>query len=112
MEIMNKDQWYKLSHSQREKIAFKELMTSAIIGSVEIVDCIENHPSIWAQHKATVERKIKGAKVEVEVPVYNWVIANPILFDKPIENVRGKLSFWDYELPEEYKLETERKLKP
>lgn len=58
---------------------------SAIIGSVKIVDCVINHPSIWAE---------KG--------VYNWVLANPILFDKPILNVKGKLGFWDYELPEEY----------
>lgn len=58
---------------------------SAIIGSIEIVDCVINHPSVWAG---------KG--------VYNWVLANPILFDKPILNVKGKLSFWDYDLPEEY----------
>ena len=30
------------------------------------------------------------------------VLANPILFDKPILNVKGKLGFWDYDLPEEY----------
>lgn len=59
---------------------------SAIIGSVEIVDCVQNHPSIWAE---------KG--------VYNWVLANPILFDKPIEGVKGKLSFWEYDLSEEPK---------
>ncbi len=50
-----------------------------IIGSVEIVDCIENHPSIWAE---------KGK--------YNWVLANPVLFEKSIENVRGTLGFWKY----------------
>ena len=54
--------------------------TSAIIGSVEIVDCVENHPSEWA---------IEGQ--------YHWVLANPILFDKPIENVKGKLGFWKSE---------------
>jgi hypothetical protein len=58
---------------------------SVIIGSVEIVDCVINHPSVWAE---------KG--------VYNWVLANPILFDKPILNVKGKLGFWNYDLPEEY----------
>lgn len=59
--------------------------SSAIIGSVEIVDCVINHPSVWAE---------KG--------VYNWVLANPVLFEKPILNVKGKLGFWDYELPEKY----------
>lgn len=58
---------------------------SAIIGSVRFVDCVINHESIWAE---------KG--------VYNWVLANPILFDKPILNVKGKLGFWDYDLKEEY----------
>lgn len=58
---------------------------SAIIGSVRFVDCVINHESIWAE---------KG--------VYNWVLANPVLFDKPILNVKGKLGFWNYELPEEY----------
>lgn len=58
---------------------------SAIIGSVRFMDCVINHESIWAK---------KG--------VYNWVLANPILFEKPILNVKGKLGFWNYDLPEEY----------
>jgi hypothetical protein len=54
--------------------------TGAIIGSVEIVGCSINHPSIWAE---------KGC--------WNWVLKNAVLFDKPIENVKGKLGFWEYE---------------
>lgn len=61
---------------------------SAIIGSVKIVDCVVNHSSIWAE---------KG--------VYNWVLANPIIYEKPIENVKGKLSFWDYPDINEVKIE-------
>lgn len=57
----------------------KNRVFSAIIGSVQIIDCIQDHPSIWA-----------------EKDVYNWVLANPTLFDKPILNVKGALSFWDY----------------
>lgn len=53
--------------------------TGAIVGSVEIVNCVQNHPSIWAD---------KG--------VYNWVLANPVLFEKPIP-AKGKLSFWEYD---------------
>lgn len=52
----------------------------AIIGSVEIVDCVQNHPSIWA---------IKGD--------WNWVLANPVMFPDPITGVKGKLSFWNYD---------------
>ena len=57
----------------------------AIIGSVEIVDCVQNHPSLWAE---------KG--------VWNWVLSNPIMFPESIADVKGKLSFWDYdgELPQ------------
>lgn len=67
---------------------FGHLPFGAIIGSVEIVGCVLNHPSIWAE---------KG--------VYNWVLANPILYEKPIENIKGKLSFWDYPGIEEVKIE-------
>ena len=53
---------------------------SMIIGSVEIVDCVQNDPSVWA-----------------EQGVWNWKLANPILFEKPIEGVKGKLMLWNYE---------------
>lgn len=67
---------------------FGNMPFGSIIGSVEIVDCSINHPSIWAE---------KG--------IYNWILANPILFNKPIENVKGKLSFWDYPGINEVKIE-------
>lgn len=57
----------------------------AIIGSVEIVNCTINHPSIWAEK----------SKMCVQ-PIYNWVLANPIKFDNPIP-CKGALSFWEYE---------------
>ena len=57
------------------------VLHGAIIGSVEIVDCVINHPSVWAVDEC-----------------YNWVLANPVLFDKPILDVMGKLSFWDFDL--------------
>mgnify|MGYP000862248074 CR=1 FL=1 len=66
---------------------------SAIIGSVEIVDCVINHPSIWAEYT-------RGWPSDPKV-IYHWVLANPILFDNPILNVKGKLGFWDYDLEEE-----------
>ena len=50
-----------------------------IIGSVEIVDCVQHHISEWA------------------IPFdYHWVLANPIRFLEPIP-VKGKLSLWDYQ---------------
>ena len=55
----------------------------AIIGSVVIADCVQNHPSVWAE---------KG--------VWNWVLKDAVLFDKPIRDVKGKLSFWEYDIEE------------
>lgn len=52
----------------------------AIIGSVEIEDCVQNALSIWAE---------KG--------LWHWKLRNPILFDKPIP-CKGRLSFWDYDV--------------
>ena len=65
----------------------KAFARSAIIGSVEIVDCVVNHPSIWAEKNDSK-------------PICNWILANPILFAKPISNIKGKLGFWDFNLPE------------
>lgn len=72
----------------------ESLPTSAIIGSVEIVDCIVNHPSIWAE-KSLNKEDLNPLSWDVIKPTYNWVLANPILFDKPIP-AKGRLQFWDY----------------
>jgi hypothetical protein len=59
------------------------LTKGAIVGSVEIVDCVINHPSIWAERHSPPFKP------------YNWVLSNPIKFPEPIP-AKGKLSFWDY----------------
>jgi len=87
-------QWRKLSYGQRMLVESNLLPNSAIIGSVEIVDCVINHSSIWAeksyQHFAEEQKKPISEQI-----IYNWVLANPILFDNPIP-AKGKLSFWDF----------------
>ena len=69
---------------------------SAIIGSVEIADCVLNHQSIWADEWLTKRYHAFGTMMSYEIQPYHWVLRNPILFDKPILNVKGKLRFWDY----------------
>ena len=84
--------------------------TSAIIGSIVFSDCVINHPSIWAE-KTEVDctNPIKCGSWNTDgcqdgcinhyglkKPIYNWVCEDSILFDKPVLNVKGKLSFWDY----------------
>ena len=73
-------------------IGKEKYFTSAIIGSVRFVDCVINHESIWAE-KSHYEVNLALHPLR---PIYNWVVADPILFDKPILNVKGKLSFWSY----------------
>lgn len=83
----------------REKIGYSGLdfiePKGVIIGSVEIVDCVINHENIWAE-------KTDGYDLDSPI-IYNWVLANPIMFPEPIP-AKGKLSFWQYtgELPEKY----------
>jgi hypothetical protein len=67
----------------------------SIIGSVEIVDCVINHESIWAEKNDPI--LLPEGMVFIK-PIYNWVLENPIKFEHPIENVKGKLSLWEYDL--------------
>ena len=76
--------------------------TGAIIGSIEIVDCVVNHTSIWAEKSIgckdgcpDVENCPAGKCPHL---IYNWVLANPILFDEPIPIVKGRLGFREYEV--------------
>lgn len=52
----------------------------AIIGEVNIVDCVQNHRSVWAEKNC-----------------WNWVLEDPVIYERPIYNVKGKLSFWEFE---------------
>lgn len=97
-QLFTEQQWnyIRLRGGKRmlNKMITQDYPYSAIIGSVEIVDCVINHESIWAEKTPTSEwmgRTVFGAP-----KIYNWVLANPVLFAKPIKNVKGKLSFWDY----------------
>jgi len=77
-----------ISIEQKNHILFdinKNMKFGSIIGSVEIVDCIKNSNSIWA-----------------EEGMYHWILKNPILFDIPIENIKGKLNFWIYDIDNLY----------
>lgn len=88
--------WQGLTLDQRILMQSNSLVNGAIIGSVEFVDCVINHPSIWAEHWVTKpwHNGVRGGTHDVQC--HNWVLANPVLFAKPITNVKGKLSFWDY----------------
>jgi len=75
----------------------------AIIGSVEIVGCIINHPSIWAEKTEGVTDINTGEFIPKRNPkaIYNWVLANPIKFPEPLP-AKGKLSFWEFDQGSEF----------
>jgi hypothetical protein len=76
----------------------RKFTCSAIIGEVEIVDCVLNHKSIWAEQMAYDVCPETGINIlrKGQPYIWNWVLANPVLYEKPIENVKGSLSFWNY----------------
>lgn len=68
----------------------RKFPNGAIIGSVEIVGCDINHPSIWAEKS----KLFMGSEIPI-IPTYNWILANPRIFPDPIP-AKGRLGFWDY----------------
>lgn len=91
IELLNENQIKSLQNG------FCELHypKSAIIGEVDIVDCVINHPSIWAEKTPESVKNYKGNPFDKPPTIYNWVLANPVFYEKPILNVKGKLSFWE-----------------
>ena len=85
-EFLNKQQMEAVGNRWPSSPPVPNRHLSAIIGEVDIIDCVINHPSIWAE-------KTDFSKEDPE-SIWNWVLANPVLYDKPILNVKGKLSFW------------------
>lgn len=71
----------------------------AIIGSVEIVDCIQDSASMWAENIA-INKYIDGELVDTKF-MWHWVLANPIIFPVPIP-AKGKLSFWEFDQGSEF----------
>lgn len=95
LALLNKQQVEDLR--QKTDLEF-EFTTSEIIGEVDIIDCVINHPSVWAE-RTTIHIE-NGKMYSNEKPTYNWVLANAKLYDKPIMNVKGKLSFWELDKTE------------
>lgn len=92
------DQWKLVEEKQHEFFVFHSYSeTSLIIGEVDIVDCVIDHESIWAD-KSHID---PYDTLEADNIIYNWVLANPVLYEKPIP-AKGKLSFWepDFEIVE------------
>lgn len=62
--------------------------TNAIIGRVNIIDCVRNHDSIWAENYKSHD-----------YPIWNWVLSGAEYFDKPIDAehpYHASNTLWDY----------------
>jgi len=68
----------KEQFAEIEKIESFNFHNNAIIGSVDIIEIVENHESIWATGK------------------YHLLFKNPMLFENPIENIKGRPLLWKY----------------
>jgi len=101
--ILSKEQIDSIDKNSSE---FNAMIFSSIIGSVEIIDCRINYPSIWAEKSRWYGQNIsashgcKHSDFPDDNPIYNWVLTNPIMFAEPIP-CKGKLSLWDYPITEE-----------
>lgn len=106
-ELLTNEQFDSLRFHPKSDLSLTELMAgryikSAIIGKVTIVDCVINHPSVWAEQSPY----LINPKEHPLKPIYNWVLENPILFDEPILNIKGGLSLWNFDdslIPEKYR---------
>lgn len=65
------------AYKNRQEIYLKK---QAIIGSVELIDIVQNSKSLFA-----------------ETGCYHWILKDAVLFDKPIFDVKGKLNLWEYD---------------
>lgn len=105
-QLFTPDQWRSLSDDMQKIMVGGILPTSAIIGSLRFVDCVINHPSIWAEKTPdliteTDKNGLDWRLVSRKSYIYNWVATGAVLFDKPILNVKGRLGLWDYPMTEE-----------
>lgn len=98
LRVLNEEQ-YLIAQKHFLKLGlnkFSDLPISAIIGEVDIVDCVINHESIWAEKSKGIWVGSTFVHKEEHPVIWNWVLANPVLYEKPILNVKGKLSFWEF----------------
>lgn len=78
--LLTRDQWDELDENIHDRVFLQtNIPTSAIIGQVDLVDCVQNSKSIWAEEGQ-----------------WHWVLDNAIYYDNYIPDVKGKLSFWEF----------------
>lgn len=94
--FLNKEQLEAVGEGYDEVVREQLTHVGAIIGRVDIVDCVVDHESVWAEHDEDFLNEVAPLyPCRPKRTVYNWVLANPVQFVKPIP-CSGKLSLWDF----------------
>lgn len=98
--LFSYDQLYTVVEKFGSLAEFRKLLHfGAIIGSLKFVDCGTNRDNIWAESN----NDYSIGSLLASKTIYNWQASEAILFEKPILDVKGHLSFWDYPMTyEEY----------
>ena len=82
---LNKEHWIWIHRNEKELGLWtpwpNEFIHGALIGEVDIIDCVENHSSRWWMGP------------------YGFVLANPVAFEKPVP-CKGMLGFFKPKLTE------------
>jgi len=96
--ILNYQQYNAIPLDKQNDINNGIWHKSAIIGEVEIIDCVLNYDSVWAEQMSTYKCEETGINIlhRNQKYVWNWVLANAVMYEQPILNVKGKLSFWEF----------------
>lgn len=84
LAFLRNEQYNVIDDNMRIHI-LKTMQYSAIIGEVEVVGCIKDSNSIWA-----------------EPGQYHWQLAHAKVYQQPIVNVKGSLSLWEFNLPNNF----------
>ncbi|MCE5320073.1 MAG: ASCH domain-containing protein [Bacteroidales bacterium] len=95
-ETFSIEQYHALSLIQCKAVKKSLTDVSSIVGSVLIIACVTDRPSIWAE-RAKQNRMWANHEENfiLEKPIYNWVLGYPVEFPQPIP-AKGKLGIWDY----------------
>lgn len=93
-KLIGASRWAELNNDFINK--WSKLPTSAIIGEVDLIDCVQDHPSIWADKWSEEDIAFHEANNYKIKPIWHWVLENPIMYDEPIRNVKGQLNLWNY----------------
>lgn len=108
-QLFTYDQFQSLPDAIKQKmIGQGGFQYGAIIGEVEIIDCVINHPNIWAEKTDGVTDSNTNEFIPKsnQPIIYNWVLKNPILYPKPITGIKGKLQLWNFHLCDNCKTPT------